>query len=127
MSRENTQLQAQLQDTLRTVSVTRMELEKATQVNNRLETVYISDSQLVSRSQEVVTVECVCVIQRQERFSDCSALLELEKKVCLCLSSSLIKSSVFAIFSILLVYIGMFFRAMVKQVLKQHRTTSSAN
>ncbi|MCJ8736154.1 hypothetical protein PDJAM_G00255610 [Pangasius djambal] len=48
LSRENTQLQAQLQDTLRSVSVTRMELEKAT--------------------------------QRQERFSDCTALLELEKK-----------------------------------------------
>ncbi|KAM9495532.1 protein phosphatase 1 regulatory subunit 12A isoform 2-T2 [Clarias gariepinus] len=48
LSRENTHLQSQLQDTLRTVSLTRMELEKAT--------------------------------QRQERFSDCSALLELEKK-----------------------------------------------
>ncbi|KAF4081571.1 hypothetical protein AMELA_G00162660 [Ameiurus melas] len=48
LSRENTQLQSQLQDTLRSVSVTRMELEKAT--------------------------------QRQERFSDCTALLELEKK-----------------------------------------------
>lgn len=35
--------------------------------------------------------KCVCVIQRQERFSDCTALLELEKKVCVCLSSSLIK------------------------------------
>ncbi|XP_064169839.1 protein phosphatase 1 regulatory subunit 12A [Anguilla rostrata] len=48
VSRENGQLQAQLQDTLRTVSQTRMDLDKAT--------------------------------QRQERFSDCSALLELEKK-----------------------------------------------
>ncbi|XP_072528428.1 protein phosphatase 1 regulatory subunit 12A isoform X2 [Salminus brasiliensis] len=48
LSRENSQLQSQLQDTQRTVSVTRMELEKAT--------------------------------QRQERFSDCTALLELEKK-----------------------------------------------
>ncbi|XP_062849447.1 protein phosphatase 1 regulatory subunit 12A [Trichomycterus rosablanca] len=48
LSRENTQLQAQLQDTLRNVSMTRLELEKAT--------------------------------QRQERFSDCTALLELEKK-----------------------------------------------
>ncbi|KAF5908281.1 protein phosphatase 1 regulatory subunit 12A-like, partial [Clarias magur] len=48
LSRENTHLQSQLQDTLRTVSLTRMELEKAT--------------------------------QRQERFSDCTALLELEKK-----------------------------------------------
>ncbi|KAI1895647.1 hypothetical protein AGOR_G00108380 [Albula goreensis] len=48
LSRENGQLQSQLQDTLRTVSQTRMDLDKAT--------------------------------QRQERFSDCSALLELEKK-----------------------------------------------
>ncbi|KAJ8402956.1 hypothetical protein AAFF_G00362700 [Aldrovandia affinis] len=48
VSRENGQLQSQLQDTLRTVSQTRMDLDKAT--------------------------------QRQERFSDCSALLELEKK-----------------------------------------------
>ncbi|KAG5839854.1 hypothetical protein ANANG_G00209510 [Anguilla anguilla] len=48
VSRENGQLQAQLQDTMRTVSQTRMDLDKAT--------------------------------QRQERFSDCSALLELEKK-----------------------------------------------
>ncbi|KAJ8352225.1 hypothetical protein SKAU_G00237010 [Synaphobranchus kaupii] len=48
VSRENGQLQAQLQDTLRTVSQARMDLDKAT--------------------------------QRQERFSDCSALLELEKK-----------------------------------------------
>uniref|UniRef100_A0A3Q3GYV4 Protein phosphatase 1 regulatory subunit n=1 Tax=Kryptolebias marmoratus TaxID=37003 RepID=A0A3Q3GYV4_KRYMA len=49
VSRENSQLQAQLQDTQRVVSQTRLELEKAT--------------------------------QRQERFSDCSALLELERKV----------------------------------------------
>uniref|UniRef100_A0A8C6Q587 Protein phosphatase 1 regulatory subunit n=1 Tax=Nothobranchius furzeri TaxID=105023 RepID=A0A8C6Q587_NOTFU len=49
VSRENTQLQAQLQDTQRIVSQTRLELEKAT--------------------------------QRQERLSDCSALLELERKV----------------------------------------------
>ncbi|KAJ8251994.1 hypothetical protein COCON_G00213060 [Conger conger] len=48
VSRENGHLQTQLQDTLRTVSQTRMDLDKAT--------------------------------QRQERFSDCSALLELEKK-----------------------------------------------
>ncbi|XP_070406464.1 protein phosphatase 1 regulatory subunit 12A isoform X2 [Nothobranchius furzeri] len=48
VSRENTQLQAQLQDTQRIVSQTRLELEKAT--------------------------------QRQERLSDCSALLELERK-----------------------------------------------
>ncbi|XP_066525132.1 protein phosphatase 1 regulatory subunit 12A isoform X3 [Hoplias malabaricus] len=48
LSRENSQLQTQLQDTQRTISMTRMELEKAT--------------------------------QRQERFSDCTALLELEKK-----------------------------------------------
>nr|XP_046250372.1 protein phosphatase 1 regulatory subunit 12A isoform X2 [Scatophagus argus] len=48
VSRENSQLQAQLQDTQRIVSQTRLELEKAT--------------------------------QRQERFSDCSALLELERK-----------------------------------------------
>ncbi|KAG9280777.1 protein phosphatase 1 regulatory subunit 12A-like isoform X2 [Astyanax mexicanus] len=48
LSRENSQLQSQLQETQRTVSVTRIELEKAT--------------------------------QRQERFSDCTALLELEKK-----------------------------------------------
>ncbi|XP_036432380.1 protein phosphatase 1 regulatory subunit 12A isoform X3 [Colossoma macropomum] len=48
LSRENSRLQSQLQDTQRTVSMTRMELEKAT--------------------------------QRQERFSDCTALLELEKK-----------------------------------------------
>ncbi|XP_029909511.1 protein phosphatase 1 regulatory subunit 12A isoform X2 [Myripristis murdjan] len=48
VSRENSQLQSQLQDTQRIVSQTRLDLEKAT--------------------------------QRQERFSDCSALLELEKK-----------------------------------------------
>ncbi|XP_037539479.1 protein phosphatase 1 regulatory subunit 12A [Nematolebias whitei] len=48
VSRENSQLQAQLQDTQRVVSQTRVELEKAT--------------------------------QRQERLSDCSALLELERK-----------------------------------------------
>ncbi|XP_071760873.2 protein phosphatase 1 regulatory subunit 12A isoform X2 [Centroberyx gerrardi] len=48
VSRENSQLQSQLQDTQRIVSQTRVDLEKAT--------------------------------QRQERFSDCSALLELEKK-----------------------------------------------
>uniref|UniRef100_A0A1A8M7R6 Protein phosphatase 1 regulatory subunit n=1 Tax=Nothobranchius pienaari TaxID=704102 RepID=A0A1A8M7R6_9TELE len=48
VSRENTQLQAQLQGTQRIVSQTRLELEKAT--------------------------------QRQERLSDCSALLELERK-----------------------------------------------
>ncbi|XP_008304568.1 protein phosphatase 1 regulatory subunit 12A isoform X7 [Stegastes partitus] len=49
VSRENSQLQSQLQDTQRIVSQTRLDLEKAT--------------------------------QRQERFSDCSALLELERKV----------------------------------------------
>ncbi|XP_062403012.1 protein phosphatase 1 regulatory subunit 12A isoform X4 [Sardina pilchardus] len=49
MSRENGALQSQLQDTQRTVTQTRMDLDKATQ-------------------------------QRQERFSDCSALLEMEKK-----------------------------------------------
>ncbi|CAG08779.1 unnamed protein product [Tetraodon nigroviridis] len=49
VSRENSQLQSQLQDTQRVVSQTRLELEKAT--------------------------------QRQERLSDCSALLELERKV----------------------------------------------
>uniref|UniRef100_H3DF77 Protein phosphatase 1 regulatory subunit n=1 Tax=Tetraodon nigroviridis TaxID=99883 RepID=H3DF77_TETNG len=48
VSRENSQLQSQLQDTQRVVSQTRLELEKAT--------------------------------QRQERLSDCSALLELERK-----------------------------------------------
>ncbi|CAJ1056557.1 protein phosphatase 1 regulatory subunit 12A isoform X2 [Xyrichtys novacula] len=48
VSRENSQLQSQLQDTQRIVSQTRVDLEKAT--------------------------------QRQERFSDCSALLELERK-----------------------------------------------
>ncbi|XP_070686397.1 protein phosphatase 1 regulatory subunit 12A isoform X4 [Pempheris klunzingeri] len=48
VSRENSQLQSQLQDTQRIVSQTRLDLEKAT--------------------------------QRQERFSDCSALLELERK-----------------------------------------------
>ncbi|XP_029952197.1 protein phosphatase 1 regulatory subunit 12A isoform X2 [Salarias fasciatus] len=49
LSRENSQLQSQLQDTQRIVSQTRLDLEKAT--------------------------------QRQERFTDCSALLELERKV----------------------------------------------
>uniref|UniRef100_A0A3Q1G941 Protein phosphatase 1 regulatory subunit n=1 Tax=Acanthochromis polyacanthus TaxID=80966 RepID=A0A3Q1G941_9TELE len=49
VSRENSQLQSQLQDTQRIISQTRLDLEKAT--------------------------------QRQERFSDCSALLELERKV----------------------------------------------
>ncbi|KAE8296221.1 Protein phosphatase 1 regulatory subunit 12A MBSP Myosin phosphatase-targeting subunit 1 [Larimichthys crocea] len=48
VSRENSQLQSQLQDTQRIVSQTRLDLEKAT--------------------------------QRQERFTDCSALLELERK-----------------------------------------------
>ncbi|XP_031420505.1 protein phosphatase 1 regulatory subunit 12A isoform X2 [Clupea harengus] len=48
LSRENTVLQSQLQDTQRTVTQTRMDLDKAT--------------------------------QRQDRFSDCSALLEMEKK-----------------------------------------------
>ncbi|XP_021165967.1 protein phosphatase 1 regulatory subunit 12A isoform X5 [Fundulus heteroclitus] len=48
VSRENSQLQAQLQDTQRIISQTRLELEKAT--------------------------------QRQERFTDCSALLDLERK-----------------------------------------------
>ncbi|XP_028970936.1 protein phosphatase 1 regulatory subunit 12A isoform X2 [Esox lucius] len=48
VSRENGQLQSQLLDTQRTVSQTRLDLDKAT--------------------------------QRQERFSDCSAMLELEKK-----------------------------------------------
>ncbi|XP_028286045.1 protein phosphatase 1 regulatory subunit 12A isoform X4 [Parambassis ranga] len=49
VSRENSQLQSQLQDTQRIVTQTRLDLEKAT--------------------------------QRQERFTDCSALLELERKV----------------------------------------------
>ncbi|XP_044050441.1 protein phosphatase 1 regulatory subunit 12A isoform X8 [Siniperca chuatsi] len=49
VSRENSQLQSQLQDTQRIVSQTRLDLEKAT--------------------------------QRQERFTDCSALLDLERKV----------------------------------------------
>ncbi|XP_008410330.1 protein phosphatase 1 regulatory subunit 12A isoform X3 [Poecilia reticulata] len=48
VSRENSQLQAQLQDTQRIISQTRVELEKAT--------------------------------QRQERLTDCSALLDLERK-----------------------------------------------
>ncbi|XP_016088525.1 protein phosphatase 1 regulatory subunit 12A-like [Sinocyclocheilus grahami] len=48
MSRENRRLQSQLSDTQRTISLTRVELEKAT--------------------------------QRQERFTDCTALLEMEKK-----------------------------------------------
>ncbi|XP_058502576.1 protein phosphatase 1 regulatory subunit 12A isoform X2 [Solea solea] len=48
VSRENNQLQSQLQDTQRVISQTRLDLEKAT--------------------------------QRQERFTDCSALLELERK-----------------------------------------------
>ncbi|KAL4642153.1 protein phosphatase 1 regulatory subunit 12A-like isoform X1 [Arapaima gigas] len=48
VSAENSRLQSQLQETQRTVSQTRADLDKAT--------------------------------QRQERFSDCSALLELEKK-----------------------------------------------
>ncbi|XP_077452332.1 protein phosphatase 1 regulatory subunit 12A isoform X1 [Stigmatopora argus] len=48
MTRENSQLQSQLQDTQRVVTQTRMDLEKAT--------------------------------QRQERFTDCSALLDLERK-----------------------------------------------
>uniref|UniRef100_A0A8C9VGU8 cGMP-dependent protein kinase interacting domain-containing protein n=1 Tax=Scleropages formosus TaxID=113540 RepID=A0A8C9VGU8_SCLFO len=48
VSLENSRLQSQLQETQRTVSQTRADLDKAT--------------------------------QRQERFSDCSALLELEKK-----------------------------------------------
>ncbi|XP_041652642.1 protein phosphatase 1 regulatory subunit 12A isoform X2 [Cheilinus undulatus] len=48
VSRENSQLQSQLQDTQRIVNQTRLDLEKAT--------------------------------QRQERFSDCSALLERERK-----------------------------------------------
>ncbi|XP_031138449.1 protein phosphatase 1 regulatory subunit 12A isoform X12 [Sander lucioperca] len=48
VSRENSQLQSQLQDTQRIISQTRLDLEKAT--------------------------------QRQERFTDCSALLELERK-----------------------------------------------
>lgn len=48
LSRENSQLQSQLQDTQRIVNQTRLDLEKAT--------------------------------QRQERFTDCSALLELERK-----------------------------------------------
>ncbi|XP_063053313.1 protein phosphatase 1 regulatory subunit 12C isoform X6 [Engraulis encrasicolus] len=56
LSRENGVLQSQLQDTQRTISQTRLDLDKATQ--------------------------CVCVFlkQRQERFTDCSALLEMEKK-----------------------------------------------
>ncbi|XP_028305310.1 protein phosphatase 1 regulatory subunit 12A isoform X2 [Gouania willdenowi] len=48
VSRENNQLQSQLQDTQRIVTQTRLDLEKAA--------------------------------QRQERFTDCSALLELERK-----------------------------------------------
>ncbi|KAL0968862.1 hypothetical protein UPYG_G00272840 [Umbra pygmaea] len=48
VSRENSHLQSQLLDTQRTISQTRLDLDKAT--------------------------------QRQERFSDCSAMLELEKK-----------------------------------------------
>ncbi|KAM8861153.1 protein phosphatase 1 regulatory subunit 12A [Synchiropus picturatus] len=48
LSRENGQLQSQLQDTQKMVNQTRLDLEKAT--------------------------------QRQERFSDCSALLDLERK-----------------------------------------------
>ncbi|XP_056595505.1 protein phosphatase 1 regulatory subunit 12A [Triplophysa dalaica] len=48
VSRENRRLQMQLSDTQRTISLTRVELEKAT--------------------------------QRQERFTDCTALLEMEKK-----------------------------------------------
>ncbi|KAK1887526.1 Protein phosphatase 1 regulatory subunit 12C [Dissostichus eleginoides] len=48
VSRENSQLQSQLQDTQRTISQTRLDLEKAT--------------------------------QRQERLSDCSAMLDLERK-----------------------------------------------
>nr|XP_057931985.1 protein phosphatase 1 regulatory subunit 12A isoform X2 [Doryrhamphus excisus] len=49
VTRENSQLQSQLQDTQRIVSKTRLDLEKAT--------------------------------QRQERFTDCSAMLDLERKV----------------------------------------------
>uniref|UniRef100_A0A3Q2YGZ5 Protein phosphatase 1 regulatory subunit n=1 Tax=Hippocampus comes TaxID=109280 RepID=A0A3Q2YGZ5_HIPCM len=49
VTRENSQLQSQLQDTQRIVSQTRLDLEKAT--------------------------------QRQERLTDCSALLDLERKV----------------------------------------------
>ncbi|CAI5664020.1 unnamed protein product [Oreochromis niloticus] len=49
VSRENSQLQSQLQDTQRSVTQTRLDLEKAT--------------------------------QRQERLTDCSALLERERKV----------------------------------------------
>ncbi|XP_063756939.1 protein phosphatase 1 regulatory subunit 12A isoform X6 [Eleginops maclovinus] len=48
VSRENSQLQSQLQDTQRTISQTRLDLDKAT--------------------------------QRQERLSDCSAMLDLERK-----------------------------------------------
>ncbi|XP_060931967.1 protein phosphatase 1 regulatory subunit 12A isoform X4 [Limanda limanda] len=48
VSRENTQLQSQLQDTQRIISQTRLDLEKAT--------------------------------QRQERLTDCSAMLDLERK-----------------------------------------------
>nr|XP_057931986.1 protein phosphatase 1 regulatory subunit 12A isoform X3 [Doryrhamphus excisus] len=48
VTRENSQLQSQLQDTQRIVSKTRLDLEKAT--------------------------------QRQERFTDCSAMLDLERK-----------------------------------------------
>ncbi|XP_051917832.1 protein phosphatase 1 regulatory subunit 12A isoform X7 [Hippocampus zosterae] len=48
VTRENSQLQSQLQDTQRIVSQTRLDLEKAT--------------------------------QRQERLTDCSALLDLERK-----------------------------------------------
>ncbi|XP_045544612.1 protein phosphatase 1 regulatory subunit 12A isoform X3 [Salmo salar] len=49
VSRENGQLQSQLEGIQRTISQTRLDLDKAT--------------------------------QRQERFSDCSAMLEMEKKV----------------------------------------------
>ncbi|CAL1595113.1 unnamed protein product [Knipowitschia caucasica] len=48
LSRENSQLQSQLQDTQRIVNQTRLDLEKAA--------------------------------QRQERFTDCSALLDMERK-----------------------------------------------
>lgn len=48
VSRQNSQLQSQLQDTQRSVTQTRLDLEKAT--------------------------------QRQERLTDCSALLEQERK-----------------------------------------------
>lgn len=73
VSRENSQLQAQLQDTQRVVSQTRVELEKATQVKTH----FVRCGRRPSRG----CLNGFLVQQRQERFSDCSALLELERKV----------------------------------------------